>query len=194
MKKQFLITSLLLFLSTTSLATQIYVTSNQTNTVTNAYPSPWVNNTNNTNNQPANTANANTSFGTPSNDPEVPSVPLSPNNPQQNINTMTQNAIAQTLMSVPNMMTGNNTTTVLAYDDTHKNAWMNSCTASIRDQRVATYAQEFCECGWQRISSGSLPPALLLSQTPNDVKQKQVILASISQLCVVQVKANHQLG
>lgn len=80
------------------------------------------------------------------------------------------------------------------YTDVQKQAWFNSCLPAVSDKRVSSFAQEFCGCGWQHISSGELSPGLLASTLPQDTKNRGVILQTISQQCMVQIMANHKLA
>lgn len=80
------------------------------------------------------------------------------------------------------------------YDSSAKKAWFRSCLSAVSNKRVSPYAQEFCNCGWQHISGGQLPPGMLTSTNKNVIQKRGRILSAISQECMVQVMAKHHLG
>lgn len=118
--------------------------------------------------------------------------PMPPLKPITNTNRITpspvpvQHALPQTNAAISTVGNG--------YTDAQKQAWFNSCVPAVSDKRVSSFAQEFCGCGWQHISSGELSPGLLTSVIPQDANNRGVILRTISQKCMVEIMANHKLG
>lgn len=79
------------------------------------------------------------------------------------------------------------------FTEDEKQAWFSSCTKAVQNRQVTQYAQEFCQCGWDHISSGSLTPQMLMNNDQKDAQLRGMILKGISQQCIVQVMANHKL-
>jgi len=82
----------------------------------------------------------------------------------------------------------NNSATNDQYTIQEKSAWYKSCLAPAGKQDEQA-AMAFCSCGWEHISSGQLPPALLTSTNSNDTKKRADILKVIQQQCLVQLMA-----
>lgn len=180
---------------------QINSVNNAVNTATNPPSYNATTNTQASGTAPNNSYNVQTapSNNTVANTPQTP-VTGSTNAAVTNSVTAPQNATSpNTQQAAPNNQTAaqaytqpNNASN--AYTDAEKTAWFNSCVPAVSDNRVSAFAQEFCACGWQHITSGQLPASLLISTNPNDAQQRNTIMQVISQECVVQVMANHNLN
>jgi hypothetical protein len=115
------------------------------------------------------------------------------NNNVNSMNNVHQNSLGQNNLNQTSSPTLSQPGVSNEYTDQEKQGWLTSCTSAITNHRVSAYAQEFCGCGWQHISSGELSPMLLTSLEPADAKKRNSILKAISQECLVQVMANHNL-
>jgi hypothetical protein len=109
----------------------------------------------------------------------IPSAPVTANSPQ-----VTSSPRPVTNAAVP--------TQAQASDDERK-IWFDNCIGAVKNQKLARYAQEFCQCGWDRISDAQFPKALLISSNPTDLKKANALLVTISQECKIAVVTKYGL-
>lgn len=81
-----------------------------------------------------------------------------------------------------------------AYTDAEKQAWFHSCLGAVNDKKAVAFAEEFCNCGWTHISSGQLAAELLSNTSPEALAQRNMIMRVISQQCIVELMAKHNLS
>lgn len=73
------------------------------------------------------------------------------------------------------------------YDLEAQQAWFNNCLKAVTSKAMTPYANAFCECGWQKLTTSGINPSLLMSKNPTDIQKANAILQGISQECLVEV-------
>lgn len=79
------------------------------------------------------------------------------------------------------------------YSEAERDAWFKSCLGAVNDKKAAAFSDEFCQCGWAHISSGQLPADILSDTSPSSVDKRNQIMRVISQQCIVELLAKHNL-
>lgn len=114
------------------------------------------------------------------NNPSTPSVPPAAQSAPEAITPATP-------LSSPST---NTNVEALIYGSAAKEKWMQGCIAGASMQpNVKQYAQPFCECGWNKLSSGMVPAQLWISQNPQNIERINSILTAIREQCQVEIQA-----
>lgn len=199
------------FLMPESFANQIYLagndnnssaTSTSPNSSNNAVPnifSGTTSSTQNNANNSLNSTNPNTTLASNSNQssPENNPQPKLNNTLEKKDNSLAQNsanndASNQTMNTDSNQTNPTSNSASLPGDNAsvysekmHQN-WLQHCLNAISSPKVKPYAQDYCECGWSKITSGMIPPAQLLNNSPANMQALSKSLNVIRQECEVQ--------
>lgn len=80
----------------------------------------------------------------------------------------------------------------LASDPEAQQTWYTNCLKAVTSQSMTPYANAFCQCGWQKISTSGLDPNLFTSQNPADIQKANMVLQGISQECLMTVMQQQQ--
>lgn len=126
-----------------------------------------------------------------SSNPAMPSAPQNslPVNNTEIPQAMASSNFSNAQPSVSPPSTNNVPSSALTYDEKAKDKWMQSCLKSASKIQTQAYAQSFCECSWNKLST-SIPASVWISSNQQELKQLTTTLNTIRQVCEVEMQVS----